>query len=155
MEWVQTDEGIYPDGYTQYVKRLSDVEFMVLEHDIVYIDEVKKYVGRQQCVNLEQESESYILEVLELYGYEERQEPQIEAECLAECNMETEIISSDFADILTWEREKGITGELEKCEWCEEEFEEEELKNTELGTVCEKCRRAIESRGEKLNCRRI
>lgn len=39
-------------------------------------------------------------------------------------------------------------GWKEKCVWCEEEYENGELEQNELGLLCNKCKRAIESRGE-------
>ena len=40
--------------------------------------------------------------------------------------------------------------ELTECSWCEEEYEESELKQTNLGLLCSNCIDAIRSRGEKV-----
>lgn len=45
--------------------------------------------------------------------------------------------------------------ELSKCEWCGEEFDESELEDTELGKVCYRCKKGIESREGQLNNERI
>ena len=37
-----------------------------------------------------------------------------------------------------------------KCSWCENEYEEYELKETNLGLLCDGCIRAIKSRGEDI-----
>lgn len=37
-----------------------------------------------------------------------------------------------------------------KCEWCEEDYEEFDLVETNLGMLCEHCIRAIRSRGEEV-----
>ena len=38
----------------------------------------------------------------------------------------------------------------EQCEWCEEEYESSELKETNIGKLCPRCIDAILSRGEEL-----
>lgn len=37
-----------------------------------------------------------------------------------------------------------------KCEWCEEEYEPDQLHETELGMLCDRCIAAILSRGEHI-----
>ena len=37
-----------------------------------------------------------------------------------------------------------------KCSWCGEEFEDSELKTTDIGLLCDRCLMAIMSRGEKV-----
>lgn len=44
----------------------------------------------------------------------------------------------------------GFLEEAPKCDWCEEYFEESELKNTDLGKLCDRCIAAIRSRGESI-----
>jgi len=39
---------------------------------------------------------------------------------------------------------------MSKCEWCNEEFEESELTDTQIGKVCSQCIAAIKSRGEEV-----
>lgn len=36
------------------------------------------------------------------------------------------------------------------CKWCGEEFDENELYNTDLGELCAKCVHAIRSKGESI-----
>jgi len=36
------------------------------------------------------------------------------------------------------------------CDWCGEEFERSELRETDLGMLCDRCISAIWSRGEKV-----
>lgn len=44
-----------------------------------------------------------------------------------------------------------MNNELEnKCFWCENEFEDGELIETNLGLLCEDCIRALKSRGEEV-----
>jgi len=40
--------------------------------------------------------------------------------------------------------------ELKTCSWCNEEYEESELKQTSHGLLCHTCILAIKSRGEKI-----
>lgn len=37
-----------------------------------------------------------------------------------------------------------------ECSWCGNDYEEEELKETNLGFLCDDCIRAIASRGEDI-----
>lgn len=37
-----------------------------------------------------------------------------------------------------------------ECWWCEDTFERDDLKETNLGLMCERCIEAIRSRGEKV-----
>lgn len=45
--------------------------------------------------------------------------------------------------------------ELSKCEWCGEEFDESELEDTELGKVCYRCKKGIESKEGPMNNKNI
>ena len=45
--------------------------------------------------------------------------------------------------------------ELSKCEWCGEEFDESELEDTELGKVCYRCKKGIESKEGSMNNKNI
>ena len=40
--------------------------------------------------------------------------------------------------------------ELKECTWCKEEYEVSDLTQTDIGLLCDKCIRAIKSRGEDL-----
>lgn len=40
--------------------------------------------------------------------------------------------------------------EMVTCAWCGEDYEESELKNTDLGKLCDDCIEAIRSRGESI-----
>ena len=57
-------------------------------------------------------------------------------------NIEEEFIKT-VVDILEIE-------EPAKCEWCGEYVAEEELISTSIGNICERCKQAIESRGEEV-----
>lgn len=41
-------------------------------------------------------------------------------------------------------------GTTPECEWCNEEFEESELTDTQIGRLCSQCIAAIKSRGEEI-----
>lgn len=40
--------------------------------------------------------------------------------------------------------------EPEKCTWCEETYESDQLHDTEIGRLCDRCIDAILSRGEHI-----
>lgn len=107
-KWICTDSESTIEEYTQYVKQLTKTKFHVVEHDTIYIDNIKKYIGREQIVDLNDYTEEEILEELKSYGYDKRQDLQIEAECIAEQDMETDIITGNFQDIINWKLSKGI-----------------------------------------------
>jgi hypothetical protein len=40
--------------------------------------------------------------------------------------------------------------EVTECAWCEEEFDNSDLRNTDIGMLCDNCIAAIRSRGEQV-----
>lgn len=103
-KWVVANRVNDIREHTQFVKQEGPHEFRVVEHG-TYPEEDD--IG-PTYVDLEDYSEEDILEYLKPYGYTERQEPFVEAECIAEQTMECELTSRDWNSIEQWEKNVGI-----------------------------------------------
>lgn len=111
-EWIFTDN--IDDNYAQYVKKIDVNCYKVVEYVKYCIEdghEVESFTAYDTFIDLNNYTEQEILEELKAYGYEERQDPQIEAECIAEQNMDVAFTTDRFDDILEWLQKLGIDTE--------------------------------------------
>ena len=112
--WEIVDESI--DGiYRQYIRKINDHTFDVIEH-VTYDDKANHLFSYYMQIDLQDYTEEEMLIYLQPYGYAERQDPQIEAEIIAETDGHQEydccINADNIGDILRWQKQYGIPSEL-------------------------------------------
>lgn len=67
-------------------------------------------------------------------------------------NVDAEILAEYAVDGVFEEVDPNEIGvdETVHCDWCELDFDESQLKKTDLGMLCDRCIAAIRSRGEEV-----
>ena len=107
--WILTDNHGELEEYKQFVYKISDTEYYVVEHDVVeQSNEKVKYIIKTAFIDLSDYEYNEILDYLECYGYTELQDNQIMAECIAEQDAQIVVCSSQFIDVINWEMIRGI-----------------------------------------------